>query len=287
MLSLLTLPPLPYIVFELLRYKQEDTTSDNQLVKQPESLDVIIMDVLPSQINYTFAGKNGYNVGVGDDNVTIVRGGQAPTRISLQGTFGARTIQRGIGYTDGFGRLKNFEKMFRKSQSIEGALVNNKPDEFGYIYGINFYDFTHLFWGAANLDTFNINKNAQVNTKVATYTLNLTGIGKLIDATPRDPMLRNLKLSTKVQEWFEKANESFEEFKRSSGFLSFVDELLADIETLGLILNTVDEMATEYLGIVDSVRSYGNVAIEGTTNLINGTPISTGNPFSFASLLGK
>lgn len=280
MLSLLTLPPLPYIVFELLRYKQEDTTSDNQLVKQPESLDVIIMDVLPSQINYTFAGKNGYNVGVGDDNVTIVRGGQAPTRISLQGTFGARTIRRGIGYTDGFGRLKNFEKMFRKSQSIEGALVNNKPDEFGYIYGINFYDFTHLFWGAANLDTFNINKNAQVNTKVATYTLNLTGIGKLIDATPRDPMLRNLKLSIKVQEWFEKANEDFEEFKRNNGIFSFAEELIADIETVGLILNTIEEMSTEYTGIVDSTT-------RTISEIINGIPTTSGGAFSFASLLGK
>ena len=280
MLSLLTLPPLPYIVFELLRYKQEDTTSDNQLVKQPESLDVIIMDVLPSQINYTFAGKNGYNVGVGDDNVTIVRGGQAPTRISLQGTFGARTIRRGIGYTDGFGRLKNFEKMFRKSQSIEGALVNNKPDEFGYIYGINFYDFTHLFWGAANLDTFNINKNAQVNTKVATYTLNLTGIGKLIDATPRDPMLRNLKLSIKVQEWLEKANEDFEEFKRNNGIFSFAEELIADIETVGLILNTIEEMSTEYTGIVDSTT-------RTISEIINGIPTTSGGAFSFASLLGK
>ena len=280
MLSLLTLPPLPYIVFELLRYKQEDTTSDNQLVKQPESLDVIIMDVLPSQINYTFAGKNGYNVGVGDDNVTIVRGGQAPTRISLQGTFGARTIRRGIGYTDGFGRLKNFEKMFRKSQSIEGALVNNKPDEFGYIYGINFYDFTHLFWGAANLDTFNINKNAQVNTKVATYTLNLTGIGELIDATPKDPMLRNLKLSIKVQEWLEKANEDFEEFKRNNGIFSFAEELIADIETVGLILNTIEEMSTEYTGIVDSTT-------RTISEIINGIPTTSGGAFSFASLLGK
>ncbi len=278
MLSLLTLPPIPYIVFELLRYKQEDITSDNQLAKQPESLDVIIMDVLPSQINYSFSGKNGYNVGIGDDNVTVVRGGQAPVKMSLQGTFGARVIRRGLGYTDGFGRLKNFEKMFRKSQSINQVLANNKPDEFKYIYGMNFYDFTHLYWGAVNLDTFNINKNAQVNTKVATYTINMTGIGKLIDATPKDPMLRNLKFAIKAQEWFEQANEDFEEFKRNSPFLSGAEEVLADIETVGVFLNAIEAMSIQYLGIVDN-------ATRTISEVINGIPTNSGGAFSFANLL--
>jgi hypothetical protein len=217
---------------------------------------------------------------MGDNNTTIVRGGEAPTRISLQGTFGARTIRKGVGYVDGFGRLKNFEKMFRKSQSIDGALANNKPDEFGYIYGINFYDFTHLYWGAANLDTFNINKNAQVNTKVATYTLNLTGIGKLIDSTPRDPMLRNLKYAIKAQEWFEQANKDFEEFKRSSEILSLAEEILADIETVGIILNTIEEMSVEYTSIIDSTT-------RTISEIINGIPTTSGGAFSFASLLGK
>lgn len=279
MLSLLSLPPLPYIVFELLRYKQEDIAEDNQLNKEPESLDVIIMDVLPTQITYGFSGKNGYNVGIGDDNVTVVRGGEAPRKISLQGTFGYRVIRRGLSELDGFGRLKQFEKMFRKSQSLNGALLNEKPDAFRYIYGMNFYDFTHLHWEAVNLDTFNINKNAQLNTHLPSYTVNMTGIGGLINATPKDPLLRNLKIAIKVQEFLEQTNDDLDEFIANSPILSGVQEVLADIETLQFAMNAVSQMADQYSGIVVDVR-------RTFSQLINGVPTGSGGMFSFANLLG-
>lgn len=267
------------MVFELIRYRQEDVTSDNQIVKQPESLDIIVMDVLPTQINYSYTGKNGYAVGIGDDNVTVVRGGQAPIKISLQGTFGARTIRRGLNYTDGFARLKNFESMFRKSQSVNQVLTNNKPDAFGYIYGMNFYDFTHLHWGAVNLDTFNINKNAQTNTKVPSYTLSLTGMGALIKAEPKDPMLRNLKMAIIVQETLEQWNKDFEEFKSTSPILSTTEEVLADIETVGIFLNTIEDLSIQYAGVLASGQ-------RSIFEIVAGIPTPSGGAFSFSQLLG-
>lgn len=278
MISLISLPPLPYIVFELLRYKQEDVTADNQLNKEPESLDVIIMDVLPTQINYSFSGKNGYNVGIGDDNVTVVRGGQAPTKISLQGTFGQRIIRRGLNITDGFGRLKQFEKMFRKSQSLNDALANKKPDEFNYIYGMNFYDFTHLYWQAVNLDTFNINKNAQTNSRLPFYTVNLTGLGALIDATPKDPLLRNLKIAIKVQEFLEQTQQDVDDFINNSP-LSIINEVAADLETLQLAMNVVGQMAGQYSLVISDIVSDGSQVIN---NLLVDPARA---PFSFANLL--
>ena len=279
MLSLLSLPPLPYIIFELLRYKQEDVVADNQLNKEPESLDVIIMDVLPSQINYGFAGKNSYNVGVGDDNVTVVRGGEAPRKISMQGTFGYRVIRRGLSALDGFGRLKQFEKMFRKSQSLNGALTNTKPDAFSYIYGMNFYDFTHLHWEAVNLDTFNINKNAQAANHLPSYSVNMTGLGSIISATPKDPLLRNLKIAILVQEFLEKTNSDIDEFIANSPILSGIEEVMADIETLQIAMNATAQMAGQYTGIVNDVR-------RTYSQLINGVPTAAGGIFSFANLLG-
>ena len=279
MLSLLSLPPLPYIIFELLRYKQEDVVADNQLNKEPESLDVIIMDVLPTQINYSFAGKNGYNVGIGDDNVTVIRGGEAPRKISLQGTFGYRVIRRGLSELDGFGRLKQFEKMFRKSQSLNDALTNEKPDAFNYIYGMNFYDFTHLHWEAVNLDSFTINKNAQINTHLPSYTISMTGIGKLINATPKDPLLRNLKIAIQVQEFLQQTDKDLDEFIDNSPILSGIEEVMADIETLQIAMNAVNQMADQYSGIVIDVR-------RTYSQLITGVPTPSGGMFSFANLLG-
>lgn len=278
MFSLLTLPPLPYIVFELLRYKQEDLTADNELTKEPESLDIIVMDVLPTQINYSFSGKNGYNVGVGDDNVTVVKGGQAPTKISLNGTFGQRVIRRGLTFMDGFRRLKEFERIFKLSQSVD--ITNDKPDAFNYIYGMNFYDFTHLEWQAVNLDNFNINKNAHTHSIIPSYSISFTGIGKLIQATPRDPLLRNLKFFVEVQAQLDKANADIDEFLKTNAVALAAEEVLADIETLEIAMDAVRLMSRQYGSIVSNLPAeYGTVLAGGVRDVYD-------TVFNFGDLIG-
>lgn len=274
MLSLLSIPPLPYIVFELLRYKQEDVTQEGQILREPESLDTIIMDVLPTHITYSYSGKNGYNVGVGDDNVTVVKGGEAPRKISLQGSFGARVIRRGLTILDGFGRLKEFEKMFRKSQSLNDAIKDKSPDEFKYIYGMNFYDFTHLHWESVNLDTFSVNKNAQTNVNLPTYTVNLTGLGDLITATPKDPMLRNLKVVIEFQKKLEEMNKDLDHFTETNEVASLAEEILADIETLQFAVDGAVQMAGQYIGVIENAPS------------LLGIPTNASGGLSFSRLLG-
>jgi len=274
MLSLLSIPPLPYIVFELLRYKQEDVTQEGQILREPESLDTIIMDVLPTHITYNYSGKNGYNIGIGDDNVTVVKGGEAPRKISLQGSFGARVIRRGLTILDGFGRLKEFEKMFRKSQSLNDAIKDKSPDEFKYIYGMNFYDFTHLYWESVNLDTFSVNKNAQTNINLPTYTVNLTGLGELITATPKDPMLRNLKVVIEFQKKLEEMNKDLDHFTETNEVASLAEEILADIETLQFAVDGAVQMAGQYIGVVENAPS------------LLGIPTSASGGLSFSRLLG-
>jgi len=266
-LSLLSIPKLPYIVFELISIPIEKTLNGSVTVESqgnPVVVDTVIMDVLPSKINYGYSSKKNYNAGVGDGNVNVIKGGLAPQRIMLEGTFGKRFIRRGAKIQDGFGRLKEFRNLFIKSQSIS-TIKSDDPNKKRSIPAMNFYDFTIHYWGAADLDTFEIDEDAQRFNTLPTYKVQLTGMGSLIQVRSTDPLLRNLQYAIKLQETFDAVNE---EIQNSDVFRN-ANEVAADLETLKLATNGANELVGQYAQALTTIPIVGNLLGTGLGSSLN------------------
>ena len=277
MIGLLNLPPLPYCIFELLRFRKNDVSlSTGEIYGPAESTEVIVFDVQPTRFSYEFTGKTGLNAGLGDDNYTLVRGGEAPRKIVLQGTFGNRLISRGGVTRDGFERMQQFKKMARKSVSINDSFPSNLPDAFQYIYGMNFYDFNERYWEAVNLDSFSIEKDAVSNSIIPNYTIRMMGLGKLIDAVPKDPFLRNLKLAIKIQEEFDQINEGIIELLQNE--LSIIPEILGNVEAIQIATGAAAQMTGQYAQITSGIPGSQLLPLGQLAGLL-------GRVSSFASLL--
>lgn len=280
MIGLLTLPPLPYVIFELLRFKVDDVTRTGDIIGAAESVDVIVMDVLPTRFTYEFTGKNGINSALGDGNNTVIRGGEAPRRITLQGTFGQRYISRGGVTRNGYERLQQFKNLARKSLSVNDSFPENLPDSFRYVYGMNYYDFNERYWEAINIESFMIEKDARTHSIVPTYSVKMIGLGKIIDAIPKDPLLRNLKIAIKVQEELDKINNEILGVLENE--LDFIPEILADIETLQIATTAASQMAGQYNQILGMPLTNGLQSILSPLAQVGS---SLGNIASFGDLL--
>ena len=71
---------------------------------------------------------------------------------------------------------------------------------------MNYYDFKARYWEAINIESFMIEKDARTHSTVPSYSIKMIGLGKIIDAIPKDPLLRNLKVAIKVQEELDTIN---------------------------------------------------------------------------------
>jgi hypothetical protein len=255
MLSLLNLPALPYIIFEMIKYTikeptySEDSTKmeDLSVVSKPIETDILLMDVQPETINYDYGAKQGYQVGPGDGNTLVNKGGLAPVKIQFAGCFGKRFIQRGIKVQDGFGRLKEFRAMYKKSNSIP---LNLKDGEQPCVYGMNYYDFNFHEWMAVNLDTFRIRADTKRHSTVPMYELQMTGIGKLIDVETADPILRNLRYLIDIQNKFDEWNSEIDSFLKENSILAGINEILVDIASFEEALNIAVIMGNNYEGAI-------------------------------------
>lgn len=265
-MNLINIPKLPYIVFELVKIKKglvgsgmgdfvrgEERFSPYEFVETLEerdtftTTDVILLDVNPSDIVYDLNPRKTVHAGPGDDNFTVEKGGLQPTKITIGGTFGSKRISRGIRSQDGFGRMKEFRKMFAKSHSV--SLEDEKRDE---VYGVNYYDFLNHFWGYVDLDNLRISANARLHSKIHQYTMQFTCYGKLLQSTSKDPLLRNLKFLLEANEFIEGLNEDINTFIDES-FLSELDDILISAgmfrevvgnanlisQTIGAVLNPI------------------------------------------------
>lgn len=241
------------MVFELIRYpilltaSQEDAESGSgDIVGAPEEVDVVVLDVLPSEIVYKRGNKATYHVGAGDGNTTVDKGGNAPIKVMLTGTFGNRFINRGIKVQDGFGRLKEFRKFFEKSNTLDDMQNHSLVDNKRYIYGLNYYDFTFHEWFSINLDTFDVSGNAERNSKLPFYQISFTSLGKFIRVDSQDPILRNLKVAIAVQEQFDEWNAEIDKFIKENPYAAAINEVLVDIEQLQVALNSLSIVNSQY-----------------------------------------
>jgi hypothetical protein len=283
--NFINIPRIPIIVFELLKFpvldKELQENLGGQRLGSPKEADIVVMDVLPTEISYDYASKKTMYVGYGDNNNVIDRAGNAPTQISFSGSFGKRMIRRGIQMQDGFGRLKEFRELYRKSQTVEDTLEDALEDNKKYIYGLNFYDFTFHYWGAVDLDRLRIRGDAGHNSQLPFYNVSMTGIGPLIDVVRTiDPILRNLKILIKTQESLDKMNAELDKFISENPIASTVNEIVVDIESLDLAIKLAKSMSSQYLSI------FTNTSIIGDSALLNaGTQLQQFSFTNFAELL--
>jgi hypothetical protein len=268
---------LPFIIFELIKFPiLKQTGDDKPQLGPPVESAIVIMDVMPTRVSYKYGSKKSYIAGLGDNNVLAVKGGVAPIKINFSGTFGQRWATRGIQVQNGFGRLKEFRNLYLTSQSVNKDL--RKVGEEEYIYGLNFYDFTMHYWGSVDLDTFDIDNDAAKNSKTSFYNVSMTGMGELIDVKTSDPILRNLKFMIKVQEAFDKANSSIENFLKTNVIASTINEIIVDLETYNMALDMINEMSATYLAAIDA-SIIGDVANIISTQNLTHDPMKFKNDF--------
>lgn len=254
MISLLNIPKLNYIVFELLRFPIQDGIGsvpiDN---KKVEEVGIVVMDVLPEEISYSMTSRKAKNMDFGDFGLLIDRGGLGAEKISFSGTFGNRFINRGLKLQNGFGRFKEFRELFRKSQSVEDAKEKAVPGSSKYVYGLNFYDFTFHWWGSVDLENFQIKGNARNHAQLPYYSVQMEGVRKLINVKTKDPILRNLNMAIELQNKLDEFNTDIENFIDENGIASGINEVLVDFEMFKSLLDGIDDLAGQYWGAINEV----------------------------------
>jgi hypothetical protein len=260
---MLTLPKLPYILYQIYRYSivsrdaEEGEPGYPQKIEEwgkPEEVGIVLMDVNPTELRYDYGSKKTYHAGSGDYNTVVDRGGLAPVKISFSGTFGQRWINRGIKAMDGFGRLKEFRMLFETSQSVNNMNEGENIDNEKYVYGLNFFDFTMHYWASVDLDRFSILANARQHTKLPSYNVQMTGMGKLNDdVETNDPILRNLLIYKAIQEQFDEWNIEIENFLAENEIMTYLNEIVVDLQQMEEALAIVGQLANSYNGAISSL----------------------------------
>jgi hypothetical protein len=198
----------------------------------------------------SYTGRESYNSGVGDNNTRNVVGGNAPTKITIQGNFGQRIIARGLKVQDGYGRLMEFKELFIKSKSLTNVIKNNAPDEFRYIYGMNYYDFNHKEWGSIKLDTLEITSDAAVINGVSSYIVNFTKFGELMSSDSKDPIVKLAQLGVSTQKKINELNAAIDAKIKSSPILSAANDIIIYYGALQEALSVVSDMGQNYYSAV-------------------------------------
>jgi hypothetical protein len=183
----IALPQIPYIVFELVKIKEEDYQAGRYKAVQDE---VVFLAAFPDQFDYSLVARDA--VSQTYSNVFLEKYDFAPERCSISGTFGVK--QRFIAgtYMDGWSRLKQFENdIIRKSKKVQLGAANG--DEERFLYALNYYDFWWQRFGNINISSFRIRGSARENTQLVRYSSDFLIIGDLIDVESNDMLLSGLK----------------------------------------------------------------------------------------------
>lgn len=178
------LPKLNYIAFELVKINVDDYLNSNYTA---EAVETVFFATMPEQMSYSLQARDA--IQQTNETVFVDKFQFAPERINYSGTFGDMPRMIAGSYMDGYSRLKQFEEdIIRKSKSGEYPL---NADQF--IYGLNFYDFTSGRFGAININSFTVNRNARESTVLDRYRCDFVLIGNLITVNSKDPLLSGLK----------------------------------------------------------------------------------------------
>lgn len=237
--------------------------------------DVVVLNVFPTVKEYQYSGRKEYVQGVGEDNITVVKGGLAPRKISLEGTFGMRPIKMGTKISNGYQRLEEFRQVFIKSQSIDPVKPSIVPPGKKYVYGMNFYDFTEPYWGSIEPDTLIIRSDAKTHSQLPMYKIQFTGLGKLIDVPTKDPIIRNLGYAIKLSELFDGVNAQIDNFMRNNKYAQLTNEILVDMQMASDAIDAAGEMTSQYTSILNEVPLIGQSARMGSGYLLQGARLAS------------
>lgn len=237
--------------------------------------DVVVMNVFPSLKEYQYMGRKEYVTGVGENNITVIKGGLAPRKITLEGTFGMRPIRMGTKIQNGYQRIEEFRQLFIKNQSIDPVKPSVTPPGKKYVYGMNFYDFTEPYWGSIEPDTLIIRSDAKTHSKLPMYKIQFTGLGKLIDVPSKDPIIRNLNYAIQLSELFDGVNAEIDNFMKNNQYAQLANEILVDWEMASDAVDAAGEMTSQYTAILNEVPLIGQSARMGTGYLLQGARLAS------------
>jgi hypothetical protein len=256
-MALKNLPQLNYVLFEAVKFPILTDENNIEYLGPPEQDKVLLLDRVYTAANYSYTSLSTNTKFFGEDNYLNDKGGMAPVQIRLTGTFGYEPIRRGRNIRNGFQRLKEFrDDLFKKINSVTESLVDKTlPTRKRYIYQCNFYDMIHHEFLRIDLKKFDPNADGRIHTKLHFYTINLEGIGPIVDVQGKDLLLKLIKGAIKVEEIRENVEKEIEEWIRSIpvigdiyGFSNNMLDVFADVETTA-------QFANEYLSQVNAMNA--------------------------------
>jgi hypothetical protein len=257
-MALLKIPQLNYVVFEAVRFPVIKDDSGKDSLGQPVQDKVLVLDRIFTSIKYTHTSLNTNTKFFGESYLTD-KGGLAPVRIEMKGTFGYYALRRGIEVRTGFERFKEFrDELFNKIQSISESLDDTAlADKERCIYALNFYDMVNHFWGEVDIKEFLSSADASVHTKLHMYEISMLGLNKIISVQSKDFLVSLIKKTIELQKiqedlekdilnWLEKDEDLKEIWKSIQSFKEIAGDVLTGIDYAKEFLNQTNQMNTIY-----------------------------------------
>jgi len=247
-MALLKLPQLNYVVFEAVKFPITTDDKGKERFGDPLQDKVLVLDRLYTSIKYTHASLNNNTKFFGESYLTD-KGGLAPVRIQMKGTFGYYALKRGSTVRTGFERFKEFrDELFNKVQSISDSLVEKTlPNRKRYVYGLNFYDMINHFWGEVDIKEFLSSSDASVHTKLQMYEISMLGLNKLISVASKDFLVTLIRQAIEMQKIQENLEKNILEWLENEPFLGELWKSVQSVKSLLGDLETGISFAKEYL----------------------------------------
>lgn len=281
-MALLKIPQLNYVVFEAVKFPINTDDKGNETLGEPVQDKVLVLDRIYTSVKYTHAALNNNTKFFGETYLTD-KGGLAPVRIEMKGTFGYDALLRGSTVRTGFERFKEFrDELFNKVQSLEESFEgNSNPENKRYVYGLNFYDMITHFWGEVDIKEFLSSSDANVHSKVQMYEISLLGLNKLIEVSSNDFLVTLIRQTIELQKIQENIEKDILKWLEEQEILGDLWESVQSVKNLLGNINTGMNYANELLKQTRQMDSIYNNLFGGLQYLENpvGALLSGGKSF--------
>ncbi|RPI19719.1 MAG: hypothetical protein EHM58_00505 [Ignavibacteriae bacterium] len=255
-MALLKIPQLNYVVFEAIKFPIVTDDKGNESLGEPVQDKVVVLDRLFTSIKYSHTALNTNTKFFGDSYLTD-KGGLAPVRIEMKGTFGYYALRRGTSVRTGFERFKEFrDELFNKVQSISESLEDvTLADKSRCIYGLNFYDMVNHFWGEVDIKEFLATSDANIHTKLQMYEVSMLGLNKLIAVQSQDFLVTLIRKTIELPSIEEDLEKHIQ---------NYIDDILNNNEDLKNLWKSVQDIKSKlsFLGDIKTGIDYAKQFID-------------------------
>ncbi len=258
------LPQLNYILFEVIRIPINRKDDGTEELGAPEQDNVVMLDRVYTSIRYQHGVLSSTFRGFSEE-VLQDKAGLKPVRIKMTGTFGHAALRRGRKLLTGFQRFKEFrDDLFNKVNSIKDSLIDkNLPTKKRYIYGLNFYDMIHHWWGRIDLQGFLPTSDARVSSIIPFYDIDCVGMGEIIDVNGRDMLVKLVKSAIKIAQLQELVEGEFIKWINEIPYIGEIyragDEILDIISDIEISI----QFANQYLAQTNQMHNLYNQVQQG------------------------